>query len=568
MASQNALAQQFNAMGGFGAPGTPFQQINTGQGQMQQLPFQRQQQQQPGLMEMLMSGPPQSQMGGPQPLPMQRPDGAMPQFDQPNPLAQALGRLSTEASYHPTPGMLRADPHPADVFEGGGRNFQRGGNMSPEDFAAFKRDFTDASTPRRAPPLPIPPGAQMNAEAMAMTQAGRTFAPSMDLVGTRYDVGREKMADMANTERESITERLLANADGTHFGGAVPVTMDSGRVQFVKPGKLGAAGGVSREEALRRLIERSGGTYDAEGYRPSPGRSIPRMSEAQLTAMRDANERIKARRSETSQRVAENRAAKSQLLARLAQQQQMAGLLRNPQTSQLAAALMGQNVEQQGLNQRAQMENQRLMMQFAQQSALAREQMGQDRSMSEADRGLRGTIAQNELAQGGQQHLERMKQMDLERARYEAEAAGRMSDREALYRQKLTEGMPDQEARRVSGYGTDQQPLPGLPAPGATADSQSTVPYEMRQDLAGKTATDQRQLLVQKYGITDPQAREMILREMNPDVISLHDYDPEGIGFWDFVMGHGPLAPFYYGAQLFNGVPVESPMKRIGRSPL
>jgi hypothetical protein len=87
-----------------------------------------------------------------------------------------------------------------------------------------------------------------------------------------------------------VTDRLIANKDGRHFGGAVPVTDSMGRVHFVDPGQPGAASGMSPNQAALAQIAKNprlGLTASGQGLVGQPEALSPDR-EAQLAANRAA----------------------------------------------------------------------------------------------------------------------------------------------------------------------------------------------------------------------------------------------------------------------------------------
>jgi len=175
-----------------------------------------------------------------------------------------------------------------------------------------------------------------------------------------------------------------------------------------------------------------------------------------------------------------------------------------------------------GLDRAAAVAGRKADHEFAIEMAELQEAKENARSQAEADAIDR---RQKELmTQQEQQHKERMAQ---------ARSEDRMRSMMGLQESADMQGVPVEdvmkpyEERGMIDAPPQQGGSPTEAGP-AAGPQEPRITRQMREMLAGETAKEQRHILIQKFGITDPDERVAILKELNPDLIDIQDWDPGG----------------------------------------
>ncbi|MEQ8786227.1 MAG: hypothetical protein RIC55_08005 [Pirellulaceae bacterium] len=183
----------------------------------------------------------------------------------------------------------------------------------------LERNQQQAQAARDAEDADLNAWAMMSAKNKALLPAANALGVPVSLGYTRYDEGKQKMRENMLAEEKGITERLIANEQGTHFQGARPVTMPNGRVQWIKGGERQPLDGERLAAANAAILEK-GYEYDAQtgGFRPK-GLKAPSgpESHAPRDLVAEATERKTKRLLEGRQRVADARKTKSELMQQM-----------------------------------------------------------------------------------------------------------------------------------------------------------------------------------------------------------------------------------------------------------
>lgn len=470
---------------------------------------------------------------------------SIPKMPGPGP---GVGRFVPDMSYNPTPQMLQA------TMDVGGRSFIPKMPLNQSGAVGdFANEMNAWAKPPTAPPAELPLAAMLRGGEMARGHAAAATGLPMDT--GRLVEGKQKMRQAMLDEEKGITSRLLANEQGTHFGGAVPVTGPNGKVVFVDPKYMKPiADQVAASDDLRarsdaakaKLIERSGGFLTPSGaYTPSGGApSRDLRSQESRDLMAAAQGRATERKEAKAARLSAGRALKSERMRRAAAATQQMLLAMSPQGQKIMPQLM----QEQGLNYRAglqaQMQNRAMQQegqQFKSQQEVAQETLAVQKAYNEgrltndqAQTEIARLQAENAGAQGKQEMgLATDPRVVAQRAAEAAAAAG------GSYMDTYRDAYKAASAGQSLAGGGQPSPAPGPAAAGPPGQVKTPTIEDLLQGGGGDLAGHRRSL--ESAGMLSP-IESLASDYGGPNITDWKNPVAQGFG-----MALGPWAPMFGG---------------------